>query len=275
MEFTSITTYQVYVLLYLINLDRLNLYNLLLSGRAREFFTRVPEEIQIVPGISSWNLYLKALCDDGEITTAAELVLGKLHAENNIEPGIISHNILLDACLKTGDQSGFDAIIQGITRKGLQHDAVTYNSRITMLCGNKNNPCEAEKLFDEMLSKGLKPNSVSYNTLLTGFCKNGELMSGVRWFNRMRDKNMVDGGSYVMVMKLMVEKGEMTQAVNICKECLGKKWAPPFYVIRTMVDGLVKDSMVKEARCVVEMMKDCVKGPALMAWIKFESTLPL
>lgn len=255
----------------------MTLVYLLFSGRARECFTRVPEELHIVPGISSWNLYLKALCDDGEIKTAAELVLGKLQTENNIEPGIMSHNILLDACLKTGDQSLFDVIVQGITRKGLQQDVVTYNSRITMLCGNNknNNPCEAEKLFDEMLSRGLKPNSVSYNTLLTGFCKNGELASGVRWFNKMRDKNMVDGGSYVMVMKLVVEKGEKSQAVNICKECLGKKWAPPFDVIRTIVDGLVKDSMVKEARCVVEMMTECVKGPALMAWIKFESTLPL
>ena len=96
----------------------------------------------------------------------------------------------------------------------------------------------------------------------------------------MKRMNGKDGLSpnpdtYIMLIRSLAEKGEFGHALVISKECLTKKFAPPFEVVKGLIDGLVKDSKVDEAKDFVAKMREILKGDAVDAWKKFESALSL
>uniref|UniRef100_A0A5B7A503 Pentatricopeptide repeat-containing protein n=2 Tax=Davidia involucrata TaxID=16924 RepID=A0A5B7A503_DAVIN len=230
-----------------------------------ETFESVPPKIGVSPGVKSYNLVLRAFCEEKRVESAREL-LDKIGNEANID----SYNILLGA---VGNWVEFDGIVKELLKKGLEPNLTTYNHRILRLCKNKE--CvRAKKLLDEMVSKGVKPNSASYDALIFGFCKVGDLESA---------RKVLEGDGFVSppsfayytLLRHMVEEGEFESALEMCKEIIRRKWVPPFEAMRGLVTGLIERSKAEEAKEVVDKMKKRLRGPALDSWQQIEAALPL
>ncbi|XP_010906102.1 pentatricopeptide repeat-containing protein At2g18520, mitochondrial [Elaeis guineensis] len=252
--------------------------------RLRDAFDRAPKEFGIVPGVVSHNILLQALCENGEVETARKMLdeMAEKKKDFGVEPDIVSYNTLLYGYLKKGDDDGFEEILKEIANRGLEPNVVTFNCRILKFCG-KNESFKAEELLDVMVSKGIQPNLGTFNPIIEGFCKEGCTGSAVRVFKRMRMMKRMNGkegvspspNTYIVLIRSLVEKGEFGEALMICKECLTKKLAPPFEVVKGLTDGLVKDSKVDEAKDVVTKMREILKGDAVDAWKNFEGALSL
>lgn len=198
--------------------------------------------------------------------------------QKGVDPNIISYNTVLNGFLKKGDEAGFEEILKEITKKGLSPNVVTYNCRISALCG-KGKSFEAEELLDAMVAKDVYPNRLSFKTLIDAFCKEGEgdVDSAMRVFKRMQDMKRNDGTgvspnfeTYVLLLRSLVGKGKFGPGVEVFKECLERKWAPPFEAVKGLVDGLIKNSQLDEAKDVVAKMRKVIKGDAVDAWKKVE-----
>lgn len=202
--------------------------------------------------------------------------------EFGVEPDIVSYNMLLNGYLKKGDDDGFEEILKEIAHRVLEPNVVTFNCRISKFCG-KNESFKAEELLDVMVSKGIQPNLGTFNPIIEGFCKEGDVGSALRVFKRMKVLKRMNGkegvspnpDTYIVLIRSLVEKGGFDKALMICKECLTKKLALPFEVVKGLTDGLIKDSKVDEAKDVVAKMREIVKGDAVDAWKKFEGALSL
>lgn len=199
-----------------------------------------------------------------------------------VEPDIISYNTLLNGYLKKGDDGGFEEILKKIAGRGLEPNVVTFNCRISKFCG-ENKSFKAEELLDVMVSKEIQPNLGTFNAIIVGFCKEGDVGSAMRVFKRMRVMKRMNGkegvspnpDTYIALIRSLVEKGQLGEALMICKECLTRKLAPPFEVVNGLIDGLVKDSKVDDAKDVITKMREILKGDAVDAWKKFEGALTL
>ncbi|XP_072972638.1 pentatricopeptide repeat-containing protein At2g18520, mitochondrial-like [Typha angustifolia] len=244
--------------------------------RLRDAFDKIPKERGISPGIASYNVYLKALCANDEIEIARAL-LDEMPSRG-VKPDIVSYNEVLNGYLKKGEEVGFQEFLKEIRRKGLNPNVTTYNCRISLLCG-KGRSFEAEELLDAMISNGVYPNRASFNTIIDGFCKEGDVGSAMRVFKRMQEVKRPDGTgvspnfeTYIVLTRSLVKKGEFDPALDICKECLGKKWAPPFQAVKALVDGLIKSSQVDKAKEISTKVRKAVRGDALDEWKKIEAS---
>ncbi|XP_008803607.1 pentatricopeptide repeat-containing protein At1g11630, mitochondrial-like [Phoenix dactylifera] len=247
--------------------------------RLHEAFDRVPKELGIAPGISCYNVLLDALCSGGEVHKAHKLL--EEMPEKGVNPDIISYNTVLSGFLKKGDETGFEGVLKKITKEGLSPNVVTYNCRISELCGKGKNS-EAEELLDVMISKGVYPNRLSFNTLIDAFSKEGDVDSAMRVFKRMQDMKRDDGSGvspnfevYIVLLRGLVGKGKFGPGVEVFKECLERKWAPPFEAVKGLVDGLIENSQVDEAKDIVAKMRKVLKGDAVDAWKKVEGEFAL
>ncbi|XP_073000795.1 small ribosomal subunit protein mL103 (rPPR7)-like [Typha latifolia] len=247
----------------------------------KSIFNRAADEFKIDPGLVSHNVLLNALCENGELGDARKL-LGEMSGREELKPNIVSYNTLLTGYLRTKDDEGFDEILKEIISRGLEPNVVTFNCRITRFCA-KGESFKAEELLDVMISKGVHPNLATFNALIDGFCKEGDAAAALRAFKRMKVMKRMNGSegvepnadTYITLMRSLVEKGGFGEALWVSKECLAKKVAPPFEVVKGLVDGLMKESKVDEAKAVVAKMRMVVKGDAVDAWNKVEGELAL
>ncbi|XP_042381820.1 pentatricopeptide repeat-containing protein At1g55890, mitochondrial-like [Zingiber officinale] len=245
--------------------------------RLQDAFSRSVEEYGVAPGIASYNIYLKALCSSSANKVDEALALFDQMHDKGIEPDISCYNTLLDGYSKKGDYAGFDKVLKEICKKGLSQNVGTYNCRIAALCA-KGKSFQAEELLDVMKLNGIFPDKISFNTLINRFCEQGNTDSAIELFKRMKDVKapggrvvLPDSYTYIKLTQGLVEKGEFGKAVEICKECLDNKWAPSFKTMKELIDGLIKNSQVDEAKGIVaRMKKGLVKGDAKVAWEKMK-----
>ncbi|XP_074565722.1 uncharacterized protein LOC141822189 [Curcuma longa] len=245
-----------------------------------ETFNGAAKQLDVVPGISSYNVLLQTLCQKKDLETARNVIDGM--AEKGITPDIISFNTLLSGCLKNGEDDRFDEILEQISSTGLEPNVVTYNCRISKFCRDSET-FKAQELLDVMVSKRIHPNLTTFSTIISGYSAEGDVNAALEVYKRMKvikRTNKSEGvppnaDIYVVLARGLVEKGEFDEALGICQECLNNKYALPFEVVKVLIDDLVKNSRIEEAKDVAAKMRTIVKGFAIDAWNKLEGELSL
>lgn len=200
--------------------------------------------------------------------------------ERKLVPDIVCYNAVLDGFLKSGDEAGFEEVMKEILDNGLEPNVFTYKCRVSLFCG-KSQSFRGEELLDVMVAKGLRPSLGIFNEIVEGLCKEGDVGSAVRVSKRMRVMKRMNGkdgvspnaNTYVVLIRSLVKKGEFGLGLEICRECLVRKFALPFEVMKGLVEGLVKNARVEDAKGIVEKMNLVVRGEAADAWKKMESSL--
>ncbi|KAH0463151.1 hypothetical protein IEQ34_007733 [Dendrobium chrysotoxum] len=248
--------------------------------RVRELFDRVPGESGIVPGVAAHNIFLSSLCVTGEMDDARK-VLDEM-PKKGLEPDVISYNAILSGYLNKGDKVGFDDALKEINSKGIAPNVVTYNLRILNFC-KRLESFKAEELLEVMISKGTRPYLSTFNIIIDGFCKEGNLYSATRVFKRMKSMKRAKGekgflpnaDTYVVLIRGLVDTEDFASAEEICRECLIRKYVPPFESLKVLINQLVKDSKATAAKDLVDNMRKVVKGSAVASWSKLEAELPL
>ncbi|GJM87441.1 hypothetical protein PR202_ga03395 [Eleusine coracana subsp. coracana] len=250
-----------------------------LYDRVVQAFNTLPAELGIKPGVVSHNVLLKSLVAAGDVAAARD-VFDEMPDKAGVKPDIVSCNEILKGYLNTGDHAAFDEFLKVITVKP---NVSTYNLRMAALCA-KGRSFEAEELLDAMGARGIPPNRTCFNTVIKGLCKEGEVGAAMALFKRMpevpREQQQQQRGvspnfqTYIMLLEALVNKGVFGPALEICRECLHNKWAPPFQAVKALVQGLLKSRKAKQAKEVLMAMRKAVKGDAKEQWIKVEAEFP-
>ncbi|XP_062221415.1 small ribosomal subunit protein mS86 (rPPR1)-like [Phragmites australis] len=253
-----------------------------LYDRAVQAFNTLPDELSIKPGVVSHNVLLKSLVASGDVA-AARAVFDEMPDKAGVQPDIVSCNEILKGYLNNSDDAAFNELLKEITapRRRLKPNVGTYNLRLAALCA-KGRSFEAEELLDAMGAKGVLLNRVSFNTVVKGLCNEGEVGAAMALFKKMPEVRRQKGTgvppnfeTYNMLLEALVNKSVFGPALEVCKECLQNKWAPPFQSVKGLVQGLVKSRKAKQAKEIIMAMRKAVKGDAKEEWVKVEAEFPL
>lgn len=253
-----------------------------LYDRAVRAFNTLPAELSIKPGLVSHNVLLKTLVASGDVA-AARAVFDEMPDKAGVQPDIVSCNEILKGYLGTGDHAAFDQLLDEITdpKRRLKPNVGTYNLRMALLC-SRGRSFEAEELLDAMTAKGVLPNRACFNTVIKGLCNEGEVGAAMALFKRMPEVPRQNGTgvspnfeTYIMLLEALVNKGLFDPALEVCKECLRNKWAPPFQAVKGLVQGLLKSRKAKRAKELLTAMRKAVKGDAKEEWMKVEAQFQL
>jgi pentatricopeptide repeat protein len=244
--------------------------------RAVKAFRDLPAELSIAPGVSSHNVLLKCMVATGDVA-GARAVFDRMPDRAGVQPDVVSCNEVLRGYLKTADYAAFDQLLKDVSKGRLKPNVTTYNLRMAALC-SKGRSFEAEELLDAMGAAGVPPNRETFNTIISGLCKEGEVGAAAALLKRMPEVTRPggkgvspDSGTYATLLEALLEKRMFGLALEVCKECLEKKWVPPFKAVMGLIVVLVKSGKVKHAKGLGMAMKKTAKGDAKEQWEKAEA----
>uniref|UniRef100_A0A8I6X4M0 Pentatricopeptide repeat-containing protein n=1 Tax=Hordeum vulgare subsp. vulgare TaxID=112509 RepID=A0A8I6X4M0_HORVV len=153
-------------------------------ARAIQAFRDLSVELSIEPGVVSHNVLLKCMVATEDVVGARQVFDG-MTDKAELQPGIVSCNEMLKGYLKRGDYAAFDLLLKEVTggKRRLKPNVITYKLRMSGLCA-KGGSFEAEEMLEAMAANGVPPNSECFNTIIGGLCNEGEVGAAVALFKR-------------------------------------------------------------------------------------------
>ncbi|XP_058093607.1 small ribosomal subunit protein mS86 (rPPR1)-like [Magnolia sinica] len=234
-------------------------------------FREFPKVYNISPDIKTYNRVIRSFCKSGK-STSAYAILDEMGQEG-IKPNKTTYNILLSGLSLEGKHEEVEKVLEMMEKNDCCSGTSPHDAKIRSLCRAKKMH-EAKALFDGIVSSGAKPDPVTYCHLIIGFCKEGDLEEAKRLFDEMGEKGCEPGsGSYFTLIYYLCQGGQFDTALRLGKECMEKDWWPCFSTMKLLVDGLVKDSKMKEAREIVGKLKERFPKTAQM-WKDVEDGWP-
>ncbi|CAH1434727.1 unnamed protein product [Lactuca virosa] len=218
-----------------------------------ELFRELRDEFSIDPDDVSYNIVIKAFCEM-DATDSALLIANEME-KNGFKCNLYTYNTILDALYAEGNISEADKLWDEMKSKNLEPDVRTYNSKIRGLIIDKR-ITEAIGLLDEMKNKGVNPDVYTYNGLIHGFVKEDDLVEVKKWYRKMVENGVVpDSVTFRIIIPFASKKGDYKFGFDLSKEGLRMEINVGRLSLQGVLDGLVKESAIDEAKELVELVK--------------------
>ncbi|KAL7244011.1 hypothetical protein ACSBR1_016271 [Camellia fascicularis] len=218
-----------------------------------ELLKDLPAKLSISPDVVSHNTVIKAFCEMGSFDSAFA-VIDEME-KNGLKPDLVTFNTLLNAFYKNDRFTDAEEVWALMEDKNVVPNVRSYNPKLRALVAD-NRISEAIELFEEMGSKEVKPDLFSFNALIKGFCDDGNMEEAKKWYKEM-SKNDCNPNrvTFTMLVQLACEKGDFDFALELCKEAISQRCLVDREVKQLVLDGLVKESKMEEAKELVELGK--------------------
>ncbi|KAK9051761.1 hypothetical protein SSX86_028389 [Deinandra increscens subsp. villosa] len=222
------------------------------STEITELFRELREDFAIEPDDVSYNVVIKALCDTEAVDSALEMI--DEMERNGCECNLYTYNTILDALYRNGKVSEGDKQWELMKSKNLEPDIRTYNAKVRGLVVDKR-ILEAVGLLDEMKGNGVNPDVYTYNGLINGFVKEDDLMEVKNWYAEMvKSKIVPDTVTFRIIISFASRKGDYKFGFELCKEGLIQKINVGRLNLEGVVEGLVKEAAIDEAKELVKLV---------------------
>lgn len=115
---------------------------------------------------------------------------------------------------------------------------------------------EAMKLLGLMREKGTIPEVVIYTAVVDGYCQAHKFDDAIRIFRKMQSNGIAPNAySYSVLIQGLYKCNKLEDAVEFCLEMLGAGHSLNVTTFVGLVDGFCKEKGVKEARMIIEQLK--------------------
>ncbi|KAK2437005.1 Tetratricopeptide repeat (TPR) superfamily protein [Trifolium repens] len=216
-------------------------------------FKELPDQLSVKPDLVSYNTYIKALLEMGSYDSAVS-VIDEME-KNGVNTDLITFNTLLDGLYSNGRFEDGEKLWEKIGEKNVTPDIRTHNARLLGLAVAKKTG-EAVEFYEEMEKKGLKPDIFSFNALIKGFANEGNLDEAKKWFDEIGKSEYEPGkGTYSIILPFLCEKGDLKTAFEMVKNIFYNRCRVDVSLLQLVVDKMVSESMVVEAKEIVEQGK--------------------
>ncbi|KVH96905.1 Pentatricopeptide repeat-containing protein, partial [Cynara cardunculus var. scolymus] len=107
-----------------------------------------------------------------------------------------------------------------------------------------------------MKTKGVNPDVYTYNGLIHGFVKEDDLVAVKRWYTEMVANEIVpDSVTFRIIIPFASKKGDHRFGFELSKAGLLPEMNVGRLNLQGVVDGLVKEAAIDEAKELVELVK--------------------
>ncbi|KAF8406407.1 hypothetical protein HHK36_008494 [Tetracentron sinense] len=240
--------------------------------RVPKLFSEIPQKYGFSPDKISYGILIKSLCES-DLPQSAFQVLKEME-EKNVEITAIAFTTILDALYKKGKINEAQQIWKKMTETGCSLDVAAYNVRL--MHAQQGNPEDVLALIEEMNSAGIKPDTISYNYLLTCYCKHGMIEEAKKVYEDLEGNGCApNAATYRTFMHYLCRNGDFDMGFEIFKESVRRDKIPDFGTMKHLVEGLVKNSKLNEAKGLIKTVNRKFPANFLNAWKKLEMDLGL
>ncbi|KAJ1380671.1 Tetratricopeptide-like helical domain superfamily [Sesbania bispinosa] len=216
-------------------------------------FKDLPGELSVKPDLVSYNTVIKAFCEMGSFDSAVSMLVEM--EEKGVSPDLITFNTLLDGLYAKGRFEDGEKLWAQMKEKNVAPDIRSYNARLLGLAVEKKTG-EAVEFHEEMKKKGVKPGLFCFNALIKGFVNEDNLVEAKKWFGEIaKSEYDPNKATFATIIPFLCEKGDMKTVIEMCKEIFNSRCLVGASLLQLVVDKLVSESMVSEAKEIVEKGK--------------------
>ncbi|XP_027347371.1 pentatricopeptide repeat-containing protein At1g55890, mitochondrial-like [Abrus precatorius] len=220
-------------------------------GSVERLFRDLPNQLKIEPDLVSYNTFIKALCEMGSFDSALSVL--KEMEDKGVNPDLITFNTLLDGLYSKGRFEDGEKLWGQMGAKNVVPNVRSYCSRLVGLAEEKKTG-EAVEFFKEMEKEGHKPDVICINAMIKGFVNEGNLDEAKKWFGEIAKYDCdPHKATFAILLPFLCEKGDLKTAIEMCKERFNNRRLVAASLLQLVVDKLVSESMISEAKEIVEL----------------------
>lgn len=220
------------------------------------FFRELPGKLSIKPDVVSYNTLIKGLCEMGCLDSAL-LMLDEMENEG-LKPDLFSFNILLDAFYKKKRFLDGEKIWGSMGKYNLVPDFISYNAKLLGFVLEEKIQ-DAVELIQEMKSQDVKLDVTTYNILFKGLCSDEKFIGEAKtWYDEMmKTKCPPNRQTFATLLRFACNNEDFHFASRLCRGLLYRHCRlNEGGMLQKVVDGLVKQSNIKDAEILVRLGKD-------------------
>lgn len=222
--------------------------------KANDLFRKLPKELDIEPDLFSYNTVIKAFCKMGSLDSGISL-LAEMELKG-VQPDLITFNTLLNGFYANGQFVDGERIWSQMVQKNISPDIWSYNAKLLGFALEKRTK-DAVELVEEIKDKGIKLNVVSCNALIRGFVKEENLEEAKRWYYEIGNRECKpDKFTFTTLIPFLCEKNDLGFAFELSKVIISRNCLVDRALLQRVVDGLVKESKIEEAKELVQLGND-------------------
>ncbi|XP_054778540.1 pentatricopeptide repeat-containing protein At1g55890, mitochondrial-like [Prosopis cineraria] len=215
-------------------------------------FKDIPTKLLIEPNLVSYNIVIKAYCEMGSPDSAISLL--EEMEKKGIYPDLITYNTLLHWLYTKDRFLDGEKLWSQMGEKNVAPDTRSYNARLRGLAEEKKTK-DAIELFEKMKNEGIKPDMFSFNAMFKGFVDTDDLDEAKRWYTELSNNYEYDPNkiTFSTLLPFLCQKGDLTTAFELCKDIFNIRCLVNPSILQLVVDSLVKQSMITEAKEIVQL----------------------
>ncbi|XVE82656.1 hypothetical protein DITRI_Ditri16bG0023600 [Diplodiscus trichospermus] len=238
-----------------------------------QLFDEIPKKYGgVSPDKVSYGILVKSYCEAGQPEKGIE-VLREME-KKSLEVTAVTFTTILNSLYKKGKAEEADKLWSEMMKSGREFDVASYNVRISYLQGGE--PQKVKELIDDMSSLGLKPDTITYNYLMTCYCKHGMLDEAKKVYEGLESNGCnPNAATFRTLVFYLCLNGLYEQGYKVFKESVRVHKIPDFNTLKHLVEGLVKNKKIKEAKGLIRTVKKKFPPNFLNAWKKLEDELGL
>jgi len=176
--------------------------------------------------------------------------------EVKAELSVILYNTIIDACARCGRMEHLPTILGDMKMNCAKPNVITYSTMVKGHCQN-GDVQSGFKILEEMRQDPqLKPDEIMYNSLLDGCAQNGLVNDGLRLLEEMQAEHVNPSNFTLSVLvKMMSRARRLEQAFSLVED-LSKKYnfRPNVYVYTGLVQACIFNQQLPRAMNVLEQM---------------------
>ncbi|WOL06004.1 hypothetical protein Cni_G14736 [Canna indica] len=242
--------------------------------RVPSLFSELAEKHSITPDSTSYGILVKSLCLAGKTGKGLE-TLKEMVEVKHLEPTTVIYTTLLDSLYKEGKPEEAEELWKEMVEKGCVPDLTAYNVRV-MHRALTGKPAEVLQLITEMEGAGIKPDKITYAFLITCHCNAGQYDDAKEVYRGLRNKGCSPNATMLRTfLTSLCENGDIDMGMEVFKDSVKLNKVPDFRTMKLLVEGLVKEGKVQEAKAVVDRVKNLFPENHVGGWKKVEEKLGL
>ncbi|KAI0512031.1 hypothetical protein KFK09_012666 [Dendrobium nobile] len=209
-------------------------------------------EMKIRFEASTFHILIRALCRNGKVGSALELLKTMQLEEYNPEAKIYS--MVLSSLCRHGGVTEVLSFLEDMKTAGHLPTAMEYNSVIDVLVkeGKVNH---AHSLLEELKSEGRRPHVLSYNSVLHGFCLANDFQNVEELFDEMLVMGLLPNiFTFNIYISSLSQQGKFERAYRMisCMDKIGCK--PDTQTFNILLAGYTKAGEKEKIRGVKKEM---------------------
>ncbi|XP_955088.1 uncharacterized protein TA04350 [Theileria annulata] len=183
---------------------------------AMRLFEDMKERGKVKPNTIMYTTLIKGYGQNKQLDKAMRIF--RLMQQDGVEPNTVTYNSIIDACARVGEMGSATRLLEEMLSSGIEPDLITFSTIIKGYCVQSDMD-KSFQLLSVMYERGIMPDVILYNSLLEGCVKSGLLWLCEKLWSQMQEYNIPPSNfTLTILIKMYGRSGQLDKVFELADE---------------------------------------------------------